>query len=302
METVWIRDVGPRDGLQNQRQILSSDQRLQLIRSLLKAGVSAIEVGAFVSPKAVPAMAGSDTVLAGLAGDVGEFSVLIANVKGYELALAAGATRVAIVVASTDTMNRKNIGMDTTQAFAFADTVLRRALADGVHASCYIATAWECPFEGPVPTSSVQRQADALVNSGAQEIVIADTIGAAAPAQVASLMRGLGQQLGSERLACHFHDTRGMGIANAYAALESGIRRFDASIAGLGGCPFAPGASGNIASEDLVLMLNQQGYDTGISLAGLAEASALARQLCDHPAVPKSLRWIQQQRDKGALS
>lgn len=302
MEKVWVRDVGPRDGLQNQSQLLSPTQRRQLVQALLDAGLSQIEVGAFVSPRAVPAMAGSDQVLAGLTGADAEFSVLIPNEKGYDLALAAGARHVAIVVASSETMNKKNIGMDNQQAFDFARLVLRRAQADGVYATCYIATAWECPFEGAISSDTIARQAEQLHQYGAREIVLADTIGAATPEQVADLSSQLCQQLGSNNLACHFHDTRGMGVANAYAALCSGVRRFDASISGLGGCPFAPGASGNIATEDLVLMLNQQGYDTGISLAGLAQASELCQQLLPGIGSAKSYPWIRRQIEKGSIS
>lgn len=301
MDKVWVRDVGPRDGLQNQSHILSPQQRLQLIQSLLSAGLQQIEVGAFVSPRAVPAMAESDKVLGQLTSARAELSVLIPNEKGYELATAAGARHVAIVVASSETMNQKNIGMDNQQAFDFARTVLSRAHGDGIHASCYIATAWECPFEGLVDGDIVLRQADELCQYGAKEIVLADTIGAAAPDQVYQLCTALSQQLGSDRLACHFHDTRGMGLANAYAALNAGIRRFDSSISGLGGCPFAPGASGNIATEDLVLMLNQQGYNSGISLAGLAAAAELCQQLLPGISSAKSYPWIRRQMEKGAL-
>ncbi len=301
MEKVWVRDVGPRDGLQNQTQVLDTKQRLQLIQALLSAGLTQIEVGAFVSPRAVPAMAGSDRVVSALANTAGEFSVLIPNEKGYDLATAAGARHIAIVVASSETMNQKNIGMSNEQAFRFAKTVLTRASHDGVHASCYIATAWECPFEGSINEDIILQQAEVLIAAGAKEIVLADTIGAATPQQSATLTNRLCREFGSALIACHFHDTRGMGIANAYAALESGVRRFDASIAGLGGCPFAPGASGNIATEDLVLMLNQQGYDTGISLADLATAARLTRQLLPGVGVAKSTQWIERQIEKGAL-
>lgn len=301
MEKVWVRDVGPRDGLQNQKQVLDPEQRLQLIQALLSAGLTQIEVGAFVSPRAVPAMAGSDHVVSALANTAGKFSVLIPNEKGYDLATAAGARHIAIVVASSETMNQKNIGMSNEQAFRFANTVLASAHRDGVHASCYIATAWECPFEGAINEDIILQQAEVLIAAGAKEIVLADTIGAATPHQSANLTGKLCRKFDSDVIACHFHDTRGMGIANAYAALESGVRRFDASIAGLGGCPFAPGASGNIATEDLVLMLNQQGYDTGISLAGLAAAARLTRQWLPGVGLAKSTQWIERQIEKGAL-
>jgi hydroxymethylglutaryl-CoA lyase len=300
-ERVVINDVGPRDGLQNQPRVLTPEQRLQLIQALLNAGVSHIEVGSFVSPKAVPAMAGTDQVIAGLPDGAATFSALVPNQKGYQLARDAGVSIVELVVASTDTMNRKNINASTAQAMANITEIAELARADGVRAMCYLATAWECPFEGRVPQATAMALMQQMFDIGIEEVVIADTIGAADPAAVRRLTTEAANTFGAERLSCHFHDTRGMGVANVAAALESGIRKFDGSIGGLGGCPFAPGATGNVATEDVVLMLHQMGFDTGIDLEGLVAAVELAIELTDNCDGGNSINWLRRQLEKGTL-
>lgn len=300
-EKVIINDVGPRDGLQNQSVILSPQQRLRLIHKLLEAGVRHIEVGAFVSPKAVPAMAGTDIVAAGLPeGDFG-FSALIPNRKGYELAKAAGITTMGLVIAASNTMNEKNVRMTTEQALVVCEDVLTQAKGDGMKVIAYVATAWECPFEGLTDEQVVVDIVGKLLSYGAQEVILADTIGAASPGQVKSLMGELVAAYGADKLSCHFHDTRGMGVADVYAAVECGIRKFDASIGGLGGCPFAPGASGNVATEDVVLMLNQMGFETGIDLAKLSEAADLAAELTGNCDGGNASRWIKRQIEKSTI-
>lgn len=301
-EKVIINDVGPRDGLQNQSKILAPEERSQLINKLLAAGLTHIEVGAFVSPKAVPAMAGTDRVVAALPQGDYVFSALIPNRKGYELATAAGIRNVGLVLAASNTMNERNINMSTERGLAVCKEVLAQARKDGVNAQVYVATAWECPFEGLVDGAVVAELSEKLLAAGASEIVLADTIGAAAPAQVKALLTPLVANLGAASLSCHFHDTRGMGVANVYAAVESGIRKFDASIGGLGGCPFAPGATGNVATEDVVLMLNQMGFETAISLAALVEAVDLAAELTGNCDGGHASRWIRRQIEKGALA
>jgi len=293
-ERVIVNDVGPRDGLQNQPRTLQPEQRLELIRALIDAGMKHIEVGSFVSPKAVPAMAGADQVVAGLpAGSDACFTVLIPNMKGYELAEAAGARSVTMVLYGSEGMAQKNARLSKDQAQVVTAEILERARHDGIRVSAAIATAFECPFDGPTDPAEVERIADRFLQLGADEIVIADTIGAANPAQVRDLMDRLVEQHGAERLSCHFHDTRAMGLANVFAALESGIRKFDASIGGLGGCPFAPGASGNVATEDVVMMLQQMGYDTGIDLRALIAAAGLAKQLTGTAPGGRAMPWLQ---------
>lgn len=291
-ERVVVNDVGPRDGLQNQPRILTPEQRLQLIEALVAAGMKHIEFGSFVSPKAVPAMAGTDALAAKLPkGDV-EFTALIPNRKGYDLAKAAGVRSMALVVAASKTMNEKNIRMDTDAALAVCTEVLAQARIDGIPVQACIATSWECPFEGATDPGVVSQLAARLRADGADRVIIADTIGAAHPGQVRSLMSRLVREMPADRLTCHFHDTRAMGVANAYAALDAGIRRFDASVGGLGGCPFAPGATGNVATEDLVMMLSLMGFDTGIHLDKLLAAAKLAGELTGAPTGGRSTAWL----------
>jgi hydroxymethylglutaryl-CoA lyase len=300
-DTVIINDVGPRDGLQNQARTLSPAQRLQLIEALLAAGLPAIEVGSFVSPRAVPAMAGAAEVVAGLPQGLANYSALVPNRRGYDLATDAGVKTVEIVVASTQTMNQKNINSSTEEAMAGCENIVGAAKIDGVKTLSCVATAWECPFEGPVDEAVVLDLAGKMFAYGADEVVLADTIGAANPASVRSLTQKLADEFGAGRISCHFHDTRGMGVANVAAALESGIRKFDASIGGLGGCPFAPGATGNVATEDVVLMLSQMGFETGIDLRMLIEAVDLANELTGNCDGGHSIRWLRRQIEKGEL-
>ena len=290
---VIVNDVGPRDGLQNQPKILSPAERVQLVKALLAAGMGHVEVGAFVSPKAVPAMAGTDEVLSGLANiSDAVLTVLIPNLRGYELATAAGAKSVCMVLYGSDGMAQANVRMSREQAETATAEILTRARADGVRVTSAIAVAFECPFNGPVDPSLVRDITGRFLELGTDELCIADTIGAANPLQVRSLTSALVDEYGAGRLSCHFHDTRAMGLANVFAALESGIRKFDTSIAGLGGCPFAPGASGNVATEDVVMMLEQMGYDTGIDLDGLMRASELAQKLSGTAPGGRASAWL----------
>jgi len=289
-----INDVGPRDGLQNQPKILAASERVQLVKALLNAGMTHVEVGAFVSPRAVPAMAGADEVLSGLtgAGDDAVLTVLIPNVRGYELATAAGAHSVCMVLYGSDAMAQANASMSREEAENATAEILEQARTDGVRVNSTIAVAFECPFDGPVDPELVGDIASRFLDLGTDELCIADTIGAANPQQVRSLTQSLVDQHGAEQISCHFHDTRAMGLANVFAAIESGVRKFDASIGGLGGCPFAPGASGNVATEDVVMMLEQMGYDTGIDLDGLMRASELAHDLTGAAPGGRASAWL----------
>lgn len=293
-ESVFITDVGPRDGLQNQPKVLSIDERLQLVRAIAAAGVPQIEVGSFVSPKAVPAMAGTDQVLAAL--EAPEFATptvaLIPNMKGYELARAAGAKTVTMVLYASDGMAQKNAAMSMLETEAVTLDILKLAKQDGIEVIATIAVAFECPFDGPTDPALVQTIVAKFLDAGADQLVLADTIGAAHPQQVRELTAALVATHGAAQLGCHFHDTRAMGLANVYAAVESGIRRFDSSIAGLGGCPFAPGASGNVATDDIAMMLQQMGFDTGIDLDTLMEASDLAEILTGTAPGGRSKAWL----------
>ncbi|MCW8872303.1 MAG: hydroxymethylglutaryl-CoA lyase [Xanthomonadales bacterium] len=291
--TVTINDVGPRDGLQSQPKMLLPAERVRLVRSLLAAGLRHVEVGAFVSPRAVPAMAGAEEVLASLLPTPGvTLTVLVPNVKGYELALAAGAGSVCLVLYGSEGMAQANVRMRRAEAETAAVQILDRARADGVRVTATVAVAFECPYDGPVDPSLILDIAARFLELGADELCVADTIGAANPRQVRSLTRALVDRHGADRLACHFHDTRAMGLANIFAAIESGFRKFDASIAGLGGCPFAPGTSGNVATEDVVMMLEQMGFATGIDMARLLQAAELARDLTGTAPGGRAAAWL----------
>mgnify|MGYP000376473428 CR=1 FL=1 len=290
---ITINDVGPRDGLQNQPKLLSKEQRLSLIRALIDANVPEIEVGAFVSPKSVPAMAGTAELFAELEYSSSLFSALIPNMKGFELAMSAKVPLMSLVVATSNTMNLKNIRMTTHDSVSVSKDVLKAAKKQGANVQAYVATAWACPFEGKISADSVFSITEQLLQAGASSIVIADTIGAANPLEVNQLMEAMASRFDLSQLSCHFHDTRAMGLANVYAAISAGVRRFDASIAGLGGCPFAPGASGNVATEDVVMMVQQMGFSTGIDMALLVKAADLAIELTGSASGGNAKPWIE---------
>jgi hydroxymethylglutaryl-CoA lyase len=292
-ESIVINEVGLRDGLQSQPKHLTLYERERLANALLATGLRHFEVGSFVSPKAVPQMAGTGDLFARLQApqDV-HFSALIPNMKGYELARAAGLETVAVVVSATETMNQKNINMSLEDTLSVAQAVIQRGRDEGARVQAYLAVAFECPFEGVTPSSVVIDQAKQLADWGANEIVIADTIGAANPAAVRGLMDTLVVALGSERLACHFHDTRAMGLANVFAAIESGVRKFDSSVGGLGGCPFAPGAKGNVATEDVVMLCESIGYSTGVDMAALLKAVDVVSELVEAPQGGRAHYWL----------
>jgi len=302
-KTVTINDVGPRDGLQNQPKILSAAERIRLVRALLAAGIRHVEVGAFVSPKVVPAMAGSDQVMRGLEGErQAMLTALIPNVKGYELATAAGAKSVCMVLYGSEGMAQANARMSRAQAEQATAEILRQARKDHVRVTATIAVAFECPFDGAIAPELIRDLAGRFVELGADEVCVADTIGAANPAQVRTLTQWLVEDRGPGRLACHFHDTRAMALANVYAAVESGIRKFDASIGALGGCPFAPGASGNVATEDVVMMLEQMGFVTGIDLDALMRAAELARELTGTAPGGRASAWLRRHLEQTRLA
>jgi hydroxymethylglutaryl-CoA lyase len=293
LKTIRINEVGPRDGLQSQARHLDLAQRQQLVEALFRAGLKHVEAGSFVSPKAVPQMAGTGELLRALQIPVdAQVSVLVPNIKGYELARDAGAGTVALDACATETMNQKNIGMGLEQTFAVAEAIIARGKAEGVRVQAYLSVAFECPFEGAVADATIIGQARQLADWGADEVVIADTIGAANPAGVRALMDVLVAEHGVERLACHFHDTRALGLANIFAAIESGVRKFDSAIGGLGGCPFAPGAKGNVATEDVVMLCEQMGFNTGVDMPALLDAVQLASELTGSTQGGRAHYWL----------
>lgn len=304
MDGIHITDVAPRDGLQNQAVAVSSEAKLELIRLLAAAGIGSVEVTSFVSPKAVPQMADAGTLLPRVLQALPQLraSALVPNLRGLERAHAAGAREIAVVLSATETMNRRNINMGLQQATQVCEQTLHEAQRLGLRTRAYVAVAFDCPFEGATALDAVRSASQRMLEAGAHEIVIADTIGSAAPAQVQQRFAALAQVAPIERLAAHFHDTRGMGLANAWAALQVGVRRFDASVGGIGGCPFAPGAAGNLATEDLVLMAQGSGLHTGVALGALLEAVDFAEHQLQRPLGGRCMAWLRRQREQGQLA
>ena len=284
--------MAPRDGLQAQSQHLTLEQRQRLIDSLSVTGVPELEIGSFVSPKAVPQMAGTDVLAAQLPAADLAYSVLVPNMKGYELALATGIKTYAIAISATEQMNQNNIKKSLEDTFLMAEDILTRAQGDGVEIHVYLEVSFVCPYEGPVAPETVLAQVERLMRYNPARLMIADTIGAAHPKQVHDLMTTLVSRYGYQNLGCHFHDTRALAIANVYAAIEAGIRQFDSSAGGLGGCPFAPGAKGNVATEDVVLLCESMGYKTGIHMPSLLESVALLSEFFGAPQGGRSHYWL----------
>ncbi len=301
---VTINEVGPRDGLQSQSRILPVAGRLRLIEALHGTGLARIEAGSFVSPKAVPAMAGTGSLLQSLPGrgEPGaakvDYSVLVPNLKGYELAVEAGAESVTMVIYASETMARKNARMSMAEAERTAWQIIGLARDAGIEVIVIAAVSFGCPFEGEVPPGTLHGIAERFADADIHRLVLADTIGAANPAQVGDLLAPLAERHGVGLFGCHFHDTRAMALANVLAALQAGVRWFDSSIGGLGGCPFAPGASGNVATEDVAVMLQQMGFDTGIDFAALLAASDLATELTGTAPGGKVREWLRGQLGK----
>lgn len=280
-ERVRIVEVGPRDGLQNEAQAIATADKLAFIDKLVAAGLREIEATAFVSPRAVPQMADAAEVVRGLPVAPGvTFSALAPNAKGLERALAAGVRRIAVFTAASETFARRNINMTIGESLEVFAAVVREALAAGVSVRGYVSTCFVCPYEGEVSADAVRQVGERLLEIGVDEVAISDTIGAAAPSDVFETLAVCARAMPLPRLALHLHDTYGTAPANVLAGLEAGVTTFDASAGGLGGCPFAPGAAGNLATEDLVYMLTRMGIATGVDLNRLVEASRfMARTL-----------------------
>ena len=294
-ERVIVKEVAARDGLQAQPKHLTVEQRISLLEALAKTGVPELEIGSFVSPKAVPQMAGTDEIAANLPAATLDYSALVPNMKGYELAVRAGIKSHAIALAATEQMNQNNIRKGLEDPFLMGEELLNRALNEGVAIHAYLAVAFECPYEGAVSEDRVLALVERLMAHQPARLVIADTIGAANPAAVHAMMQKLVDRYGPERLGCHFHDTRAMGLANVYAALTAGVRQFDASAGGLGGCPFAPGAKGNVASEDVVMLCESMGFATGIDMPKLLDAVALLGEMIGTSQGGRAHSWLAKQ-------
>ncbi|GAA3162267.1 MULTISPECIES: hydroxymethylglutaryl-CoA lyase [Rhodococcus erythropolis group] len=285
---VSIREVGPRDGLQIEKPVSLAD-KLRLVEALAATGVSRIEATSFVSPRAVPALADAESLAAELHRWPGiEFSALVAGIGGAKRAVAAGMKTVEYVVSASNGHSEANTRSTTEQATERIGEVVRIVHDAGGRVEVIVATAWDCPFDGPTDPDRVLRIAEQAKEFGADQFSIADTIGTATPGRVGRLIDAVGERVGDFGLGVHFHNTRGAGIACALAAVQHGVRNLDASTGGLGGCPFAPGASGNIATEELVYMLEDMGITTGIDLDASIRAAAVAEEIVGH-TVPSNL-------------
>lgn len=288
---VSLVEVGPRDGLQNERALISTDDKVAFIDLLSNARPAVIEVSAFVSPKWVPQMADADDVLRRIQRAEGiRYSALVPNLQGLERARAAALTEVAIFGAASETFSQRNINKSIDQSFDVFAEVCREAEASGMRVRGYLSTSFGCPFEGDVPIMRVVTLTRRLLDLGVFEVALSDTIGVAHPGQVFEVLDQVLNRFEAQRIALHFHDTRGTALANVLAALECGITTFDASAGGLGGCPYAPGASGNLATEDLLYMLNGLEIQTGVSLPHVARASELIATRLDHPLPSRYLQ------------
>lgn len=289
--TVTVVEVGPRDGLQNEAVPIATADKIAFVNALSAAGHRHIEVSAFVSPARVPQMADAAAVFAGITRRPGvRYSALVPNRQGLDRALEAGVDDVAVFAAASETFSARNINQSIDASLVGYADVITRAVAADRRVRGYVSCAFGCPFEGAVAPEAVLRVTAALLEAGCYEVAVSDTIGIGHPGQVQQLMAVLGAQLPRPRLALHLHDTRGTALANVLAGLDAGVTTFDSAAGGLGGCPFAPGASGNLATEDLLFMLDGLGIDSGVSLDGVAGASEALASRLDHP--PRS-RWLQ---------
>ena len=290
-ERVTVVEVGPRDGLQNEKQTVALADKIALIDRLGAAGCTVIEAGAFVSPKWVPQMADSAAVLAGIVRRPGvRYPVLVPNMQGYAAAKAAGVEEINVFTAASETFNKRNINASIAESLERLRPVCAAAKADGLRLRASVSTVMGCPYEGEVPISKVVEVCESVRALGADEISLGDTIGVGTAGKARALIRALAQSIPVTALAAHFHDTYGQALANVLACLEEGVRVVDSSVAGLGGCPYAKGATGNLASEDLVYMLDGLGFETGIDLERLIDAGSFISERLGRPPVSRVAR------------
>ncbi|HQU89980.1 MAG TPA: hydroxymethylglutaryl-CoA lyase [Denitromonas sp.] len=283
---VRIVDVGPRDGLQNEKQIISTEVKVELIARLGAAGLKTIEAASFVSPKWVPQMGDNSEVMARIERLPGiTYPVLTPNLKGFEAALAAGVTEVAVFGAASESFSQKNINCSIAESLQRFEPVMAAAKAAGVKVRGYVSCVLGCPYEGEIAPAAVAEVAATLFDMGCYEISLGDTIGTGTPGKTQRMLEAVAARVAIDKLAGHYHDTYGQALANIYASLEMGVAVFDASVGGLGGCPYAAGASGNVATEDVVYLLNGLGIETGIDLNTLVDTAAwISAQLGREPS------------------
>jgi hydroxymethylglutaryl-CoA lyase len=301
-DSVRIIEMGPRDGLQNEKVLVSVQARIAFIEALVGAGLHTVEVGAFVSPKAIPQMVGSDQVLRGIGHLAGEFHVLVPNEKGYEAARAAGAKVVSVFTAASEGFSRANINCSVAESIERFKPVLARARADGVRVRGYVSCVLGCPFDGEIKPQAVADVAKTLWELGCYEISLGDTIGVGTPLKAKAMLRAVAADVPTKNLAMHFHDTYGQALANLYAGMEEGVRVIDSAAGGLGGCPFAPGATGNVATEDVVYMLEGMAINTGVDMTRLVAATNEMSKLIGRGPVSRVAAALNAKRGRVANS
>ncbi len=278
-EKVEIKDVGPRDGLQNEKIFISTEDKIAWINQLSQSGLTYIEVTSFVNPKWIPALADAYEVATGIERVSGiTYAALVPNVKGLQRALEANIDEIAVFMSASEAHNQQNINKSIDETFPILEEVVKESLASGKSVRGYVSTVFGCPYEGPVMVDHIVRVSEHLFEMGIGELSLGDTIGVANPRQVQEVLEVLLKRFPAERLAMHFHDTRGTAMANVLASLEMGITKFDGSLGGLGGCPYAPGASGNLATDDLLYMLHGMGIQTGIDYETLLSAARFIQE------------------------
>lgn len=290
---VEILEVGPRDGLQNEAVCVPTQGKIELIKALVGAGIKRFEVTSFVSPKWIPQLADAEQVVQALPLVEGVvYGALVPNERGYERAKAAGIHEVALVVSATEGHCRANLNRSIVEQLQICTSIVRQSAQDGLHVRLNISTVFGCPFDGVPPLGQILNVVARVAEMGVKEITLSDTIGVANPKQISEVFAAVRREHPATRFGAHFHDTRGLALANALAALEEGVETFDSSIGGLGGCPYAPGATGNVATEDLVFMFEEMGLRTGVSIEELARATELVEGLVQRPLatrVPRNL-------------
>lgn len=290
---VRIVEVGPRDGLQNEKNIVAVDTRVQLINKLTEAGLTSIEAGAFVSPKWVPQMADTDRVFGGINRKPGvSYPALVPNEKGMEAAINAGVKEVAVFAAASESFSQKNINCSIAESLERFKPVIAMAQKHGIKVRGYVSCVLGCPYEGEIAPAEVAEVAKALHDMGCYEISLGDTIGTGTPVKTRAMLQAVKKDVPVSALAVHFHDTYGQALANILVALEEGVTVVDSAVSGLGGCPYAAGASGNVATEDVLYMLNGMGIETGVDMKKLAEAGRFIAEVLGRPTASKAAKAI----------
>ncbi|UFS77946.1 hydroxymethylglutaryl-CoA lyase [Tardiphaga sp. 37S4] len=286
-DQVRIVEVGPRDGLQNEKTPVSVEDRIAFVKALVGAGLHTVEVGSFVSPKAIPKMMGSDQVFLGVRDLPGEFHVLVPNEKGYEGAKAVGAKVIAVFASASEGFSRANINCSVAESIERFKPVIERAKADGIRVRGYVSCVLGCPYDGDVAPQAVVDVSKTLFDLGCYEVSLGDTIGVGTPSKARQMLRAVAGSVPMPKLAMHFHDTYGQALANLYAGMEEGCRVVDSAAGGLGGCPYAPGATGNVGTEDVVYMLEGMGVATGVDMNKLLAATNTISDLIGRPPVSR---------------